>query len=269
MVRQTHSDWGKGMIRVDCVVTSCSKPMIEDEELNANVLTFKMFYLTTDQLESLTNLLCPQQKPARKTVMLRNSRARSYQSVSIDEFNSEHLDDGIPNSDNGHISNMDDFDFYAHSMKDNILSYFNLKAYGSYAVLKYYLFVVVAVVVLLMTISGIASHLNPATVPIFNNYSDDMTWDESDNCDDEDYFQWTLKEEYTQSIGGMLKHSPNFPKFEASGVVYDQSRDVYWVVFDSLWSIAMLSSDLTRNDANMMIDCEQNNGDDDSGFEGR
>ena len=201
--------------------------------------------------------------------MLRNNKTRSYQSVGLDPTDSS--DDEMSVDDKGRISNLDDFDFYAHSLRDNILSHFNLfGARGSSpsAMIKYYLIVVLAVVVLLMTISGIASHFSaPPLLPTMDAV-DYSAWSDDGNCNDGGYFKFTLKEEYTQSIGGMLKHSPNAPKFEASGVVYDSSRDAYWVVFDSLWSIAMLTSDLTRNDENMLIDSDQNSGDDDSGFEG-
>lgn len=203
--------------------------------------------------------------------MLRNSKPRSYQSVGLEPTNDS--DDELSHDDDkGHISNLDDFDFYAHSLRDNILSHFNLcgaKGSSPSAMIKYYVLIVLAVVVVLMTISGIASHFNAASIsPLALETVNSSEWNDDLNCEYDDYFKFTLKEEYTQSIGGMLKHSPNVPKFEASGVVYDASRDVYWVVFDSLWSIAMLTSDLTRNDANMLIESEQNNGDDDSGFEG-
>jgi len=122
-------------------------------------------------------------------------------------------------------------------------------------------FIFMAFVILLGASSATKKTQSPVTVTY-------PSWNDDANCDDEDYFKFTLKEELTQSIGGMLKNSPNVPKFKASGVVYDASRDAYWVVFDSLWSIAKLTSDLTRNDENMMIDYQYNNGDSESGFEG-
>jgi len=56
--------------------------------------------------------------------------------------------------------------------------------------------------------------------------------------------------------------------FEASGIVYDSSRDVYWVVFDSLYALGMLSSDLSRNGENALIQSAQNGVIKESGFEG-
>lgn len=135
--------------------------------------------------------------------------------------------------------------------------------------IKYYVLIMLAAVASMMTLSAMFSQSNgSALAPLIMDTANSSRWSPDGDCDDENYFKFTLKEEYTLSIGGMLMDSPNAPKFEASGVVYDSSRGAYWVVFDSLWSIAKLTSDLTRNEENMLVASDQNDGGDDSGFEG-
>eukprot|EP01083_Nonionella_stella_P075125 204027_1 len=89
-------------------------------------------------------------------------------------------------------------------------------------------------------------------------------------CDNEDYFKQVLKEEHSQRIGGLIKNIHQDDQYEASGVLYDILRDVYWVVFDNLHSISKLSSDLARSDDNLLVspstDIKINK--DDDGYEG-
>jgi len=193
--------------------------------------------------------------------MLQNVKLQSYQSVSLEPYDqsSNHQHVKAP------ISTPDDVDWNVHSSTDNILSHFNLcSAKGSRVSVVVKVLMAAAV---LLTMVVMASHFS---VPALSPSIDAVAFNFSASCNDRDYMKFTLKEEMTQSIGGMLKHSPNVPKFEASGMVYDASRDGYWVVFDNLWSIAMLTSDLSRNDENMLLESTRMDidPDQDSGFEG-
>eukprot|EP01084_Bolivina_argentea_P205698 351353_1 len=93
-------------------------------------------------------------------------------------------------------------------------------------------------------------------------------------CDRDDYFKDILKEEYTKTFGGIINDQTveTAKAFEASGVVYDSLRNVYWVVFDNLWSLAKLQADLTRSEENILVvnDMYDTNIDvwDESAFEG-
>eukprot|EP00485_Elphidium_margaritaceum_P005044 CAMPEP_0202694724 /NCGR_PEP_ID=MMETSP1385-20130828/8513_1 /ASSEMBLY_ACC=CAM_ASM_000861 /TAXON_ID=933848 /ORGANISM="Elphidium margaritaceum" /LENGTH=623 /DNA_ID=CAMNT_0049350623 /DNA_START=26 /DNA_END=1897 /DNA_ORIENTATION=- len=106
--------------------------------------------------------------------------------------------------------------------------------------------------------------------------SEDTTEGETTFCDTEDYFKDALNEEYTAGFGAVLMNQSmameTTKSFEASGVVYDSRRNVYWAVFDSLWSLGMIHADLTRSEENVLVrNAEYESVEDiwdESGFEG-
>ena len=56
-----------------------------------------------------------------------------------------------------------------------------------------------------------------------------------------------LIEEQSIKFAHLLSNDPNANDydFEASGIVYDSLRDVYWIVFDNLWSLGKISSNFS------------------------
>eukprot|EP01084_Bolivina_argentea_P115156 204840_1 len=144
------------------------------------------------------------------------------------------------------VTNLDQFE----PAKHNVLSYFNFISSKRSRYMKYYvLAAIISVVLILVLLDETSSGSSPSILPTMDDAASG-----SSICEDPKYFKKVLKEEHTQSIGGMFKILPSSAnRFEASGVAYDAGRDVYWVVFDSLHAIGKLSSDLTRNDDNILV----------------
>eukprot|EP01084_Bolivina_argentea_P205695 351348_1 len=148
-----------------------------------------------------------------------------------------------------------------NNTKNNILSYFNfMSSSNKCKKIKYYAVGLVISVLLILVLLHITS--NPAgssvSTPLVSPINDKSSTDTSPQydygfCEHKDYFKKAIKEVYSQAIGGIIKNVENANKYEASGVIYDSSRDVYWVVFDSLYAIGKLTSDLTRNDNNLLV----------------
>lgn len=167
------------------------------------------------------------------------------------------------------ITNLDDLNS-SYNLNNNLLSNFNIISTKWYKI-KYYVFAAITAIILIWLISDITSS-STSTPSIIPSSSDDAVQSKSDICESKDYFKQTLKEQYTATFQ-IIKNAENANKYEASGVIYDSSRDVFWVVFDSLYALGKITSDLMRSSDNILVHPLNNVNSDyfngqDSGFEG-
>ena len=163
----------------------------------------------------------------------------SYQTTEIN------LGDGVDDDDVS-VTDLDDLNS-AYILKNNLLSNFNFASMKWHKV-KYYVIAAIAVSVLILLMSSPSSSSSSSMAP----FSTDDAVKSKDICEANDYFKRVLKEEYTATFQ-IIKDAQDAQRFEASGVVYDASRDVFWVVFDSLHALGKITSDIMRSSENLLV----------------
>ena len=144
------------------------------------------------------------------------------------------------------VTDLDDLNS-AYILKNNLLSHFNFASMKWHKV-KYYVIAGIAVSVLILVMSSSSSPRASSMAPL----STDDAVQSNDICEAKDYFKQVLKEEYTATFQ-IIKDAQDAQRFEASGVVYDASRDVFWVVFDSLHALGKITSDMMRSSDNLLV----------------
>lgn len=87
------------------------------------------------------------------------------------------------------------------------------------------------------------------------------------DLEDDNHSEWAAKEVYTMAIAALMPPVPSFKRYEASAIAYNSAMNQYLLVFDSLWEIAMVNTDLVPNSANQFLSLSPHRSGD-SGHEG-